>query len=185
MSRTSHMNRGLMVEKPKNFKQSWGKLMRYIRPFYVMSIVALIFIIAAVIIRVLGPEMVGDLAGKVTKGGLPNKDVMDEITQIGMTLVIMYISMFILSIVQQWIMAGVTQKVGKNLRRDISKKINRLPLSYFDTHQTGDIISRVSNDVDTLCREESLLALPLFARPFASRPVDAVPHLLFDDLDRG
>lgn len=75
---------------------------------------------------------------------------MDLVARIAMTLVVFYIASYVLSVVQGWIMTTVTQRIGCKMRADISAKINRLPMSYFNSVPTGDILSRITNDVDTL-----------------------------------
>lgn len=75
---------------------------------------------------------------------------MDLIARIALTLVAFYVASYVLSVVQGWIMTTVTQRIGRSMRADISAKINRLPMSYFNTVPTGDILSRITNDVDTL-----------------------------------
>jgi len=142
-------------QKAKNFKKAWGSLLRFCKPYYLVAIIAFIFAIAGTVICVIGPSLVKEIISDVFKlaaivGVYPTDSVISDILRVGTLLVILYAIMFVLSYIQQLIMATVTQRIAKRLRRDISKKINRLPLSYFDRTQTGDILSRITNDTDTL-----------------------------------
>lgn len=137
------------VQKPKNFKQSWSKLLKFCKPYYFWVIIALVFAIASTIIQVVGPERLGSLTNNVFKMA-KGFDTMGIIVSIGTLLIVLYTIMFVLGYLQQYIMATVTQKIAKSLRTKISDKINKLPLSYFDKTSTGDVLSRITNDTDTL-----------------------------------
>ena len=112
-------------------------------------IVALLFAMGGTIFTILGPDKISEMTNAITKGLMGRID-MKAVTTIALTLVVFYASSILLSYAQSFIMATVTQKVSKSMRKDISQKINVLPLKYFDSTSYGDILSRVTNDVDTI-----------------------------------
>jgi ATP-binding cassette subfamily B protein len=114
-------------------------------------IIAICAAIAGTILTLLGPDKLSDLTKLITDGIMTEID-MEGVAKIGFTLVAFYAFSWILSVVQQLIMTHVTQNVSKQLRTDISKKINRLPMSYYNKTTTGDVLSRVTNDVDTVAQ---------------------------------
>jgi len=136
-------------EKPKNFKESLGKLIRYSKPFYSLIIMAIIFAMASSIISIIGPNQLSELTNTITNGLLIGIDL-DKVKSIFLFLLIMYSLSFILGYLENYIMAIVTNKFSFKLRNEISEKINRLPLKYFDRNSIGDTLSRVTNDVDTI-----------------------------------
>jgi ATP-binding cassette subfamily B protein len=136
-------------EKADNFGQAMKDLIQYCRKYAVMIIGAVILAAAGTILNVIGPSKLADITDYITAGLRSTIDV-DAVVKICITLAVMYGLGFLFSMLQGLIMADVTQKVSKGLRSEISEKINRLPLSFFDHSSTGDILSRVTNDVDTL-----------------------------------
>ena len=132
-----------------SFSSTWGKLITYCRPWIPAIIIALIFAMGGTVFTILGPDKISEMTDIITDGLLGSID-MDAVTTVAFTLVAFYASSILLSYAQSFIMATVTQKVSKSMRRDISKKINVLPLKYFDSTSYGDILSRVTNDVDTI-----------------------------------
>ena len=144
--------RGL-VEKPEDFKGTMRKLIKYLRPYYVSIILVLFLAMASTIFSVISPKILGDITNKIvdglkniTQGGIDFSAILHLIT----ILVGIYVISALCSYLQGWLMVGITQKVTFNLRKSISLKINRLPLRYFDSQNHGDILSRVTNDVDTI-----------------------------------
>ena len=144
--------RGL-VEKPKDFKGTMRKLIKYLKPYYVSIIVVLILAMASTVFTIISPKILGDITNEIvaginniTQGGIDFSAILHLIT----ILVGLYLIGALCSYLQGWIMTGVAQKVTYNLRKSIALKINRLPLRYFDTQSHGDILSRVTNDVDTV-----------------------------------
>lgn len=135
--------------KAKNFRGAWAKLINFIRPFIPAVIVSLILAIMASILSIIGPNYISEMTDLIEKGLFAGIDTA-RITKIGITLVFIYSFSAIFSYVKSYIMATVTQKVSKSLRTNISKKINRLPLNYYDKTSYGDVLSRVTNDVDTI-----------------------------------
>ena len=147
------MNKGPMatkeVQKPKNFKKSIKQLFNYNKPFMVMIIIALVLSMVGSILSIIGPDKLKDLANTIGEG-MRTKIDLEKIKTIGYTLVILYGLSFVFNYLQGFIMATVTNKFSQKIRSEISSKINRLPLSYFDNSTVGDILSRVTNDVDTI-----------------------------------
>lgn len=137
------------AEKSKDFKGTWMKIIRYCKRYLAVIVVALICAVAGTILTILGPDKLSDLTKVITEGIATGID-MDRIKSIGLTLVAFYAGSAILSFGQQFIMATVTQNVTKQLRSDISGKINRLPMAYYNKTSTGDVLSRVTNDVDMI-----------------------------------
>ena len=137
------------AEKSKDFKGTWRKIIRYCKRYLAVIIVALICAVAGTILTILGPDKLSDLTKVITEGIATGID-MERVKSIGLTLVAFYVGSAILSFGQQFIMATVTQNVTKQLRSDISGKINRLPMAYYNKTSTGDVLSRVTNDVDMI-----------------------------------
>ena len=137
------------AEKSKDFKGTWMKIIRYCRRYLAVIVVALICAVAGTILTILGPDKLSDLTKVITEGIATGID-MEGVKSIGLTLVAFYVGSAILSFGQQFIMATVTQNVTKQLRSDISGKINRLPMAYYNKTSTGDVLSRVTNDVDMI-----------------------------------
>jgi len=146
------------VEKAKDFKGTWIKLIRYCKSYMPIITVALVIAALGTSLQIAGPNKLGNMANEIAKG-LPaiinNTPVlgaidMDAVYNIGMLLVLFFGTSAILSFTENFIMATVTAKISKNMRTGISRKINKLPLKYFDKTSYGDVISRVTNDVDTI-----------------------------------
>ena len=137
------------AEKSKDFKGPWMKIIRYCKRYLAVIVVALICAVAGTILTILGPDKLSDLTKVITEGIATGID-MERVKSIGLTLVAFYVGSAILSFGQQFIMATVTQNVTKQLRSDISGKINRLPMAYYNKTSTGDVLSRVTNDVDMI-----------------------------------
>ncbi|MFC9541523.1 ABC transporter ATP-binding protein [Lysinibacillus sp. NPDC056959] len=136
-------------EKPKNFKKPWGKLIAYCKPFLPAMIFALVLATVGTIFTIVGPNMLSDITDLITEGITGEIDI-TAIGKIGLFLAILYGLSFIFNYLQAFIMATITQRVSKKLRTDISNKIDRLPLKYFDSTTYGDVLSRVTNDVDMI-----------------------------------
>lgn len=137
------------AEKSKDFKGTWMKIIRYCKRYLAVIVVALICAVAGTILTILGPDKLSDLTKVITEGIATGID-MERVKSIGLTLVAFYVGSVILSFGQQFIMVTVTQNVTKQLRSDISGKINRLPMAYYNKTSTGDVLSRVTNDVDMI-----------------------------------
>lgn len=150
MSRgTSIKTNNVNSDKPKEFRTSIMKLIRYCKPFFPIIVVALVCASISSIFTIMGPNKLSELTDLVTQGMKTTID-MDAIFNIGMFLLIIYIIGAILNFIQGIIMTNTTQKVAKKLRKNISKKINILPVGYFYNTSFGDVLSRVTNDVDII-----------------------------------
>lgn len=150
------------VDKPKNFKASFGKLIKYCRKHMLGIITAIIFAVAGTVLTLIGPNKISELTDIITEavpflnpitGALENTGMsidMQVVLEIGIFLIIIYGLSAIFSYIQGFVMSTITQRVSKRMRKDISTKINRLPLKYMDSTPYGDVLSRVTNDVDTI-----------------------------------
>lgn len=137
------------MNKKKNLEKNLGKLITYCKKYIPIIIIALISAIIGTILSLLGPDKLSEMTDLITEGLMGSIDI-EKITSIGLTLVIIYVISTVLNLTQGYIMATITQKVCKRLRSDISRKINKLPMSYNNNNSTGDLLSRVTNDVDTI-----------------------------------
>jgi len=136
-------------EKAKDFKSTMGKLVVYCKANLPAIIIAVLFAAAGSILSLIGPNKISDITDLITKGFMIGIDL-DAVVKICVTLVVIYAVGALLSYAQGFIMATVTQKVSKSLRTDVSQKINRLPIRYFNRTTHGDVLSRVTNDVDAI-----------------------------------
>ncbi len=133
----------------KDFAGTWKKLLLYCKKHLPIMILSLLFSLAGTVLTLLGPDKLSDMTN-LMKDGLMTGIDLEAVGQIAVTLIIFYLTGAILSTLQGYLMAGVTQSVSQSLRRDISRKINRLPMGYFHRNTTGDILSRITNDIDTI-----------------------------------
>lgn len=144
-----------MGDKPKDFKKTFGKLKDFLRPYFLPLILVVWFAIGSTIFGITGPKILGNVTTKIFEGllskitGGPGIDF-EGIQRTLLLLLGVYVISSILGFIQSYIVAGVAQKVSYNLRKSIEEKINRLPLSYFDKNSHGDVLSRMTNDVDTV-----------------------------------
>lgn len=136
-------------QKEKGDLKSLKKIFTYCKPYTVLLIISIVLAIASSVATIIGPDKISELMNLITGGIFTGIDF-DKFTKICITLVLIYVLGAIFSYSQQFIMSTVTQKTSKSLRRDISRKIDKLPLSYYDKTTKGDILSRVTNDVDTI-----------------------------------
>ena len=139
-------------EKAKDLVGIWKKLLGYCRKYLVITVIAILCSAIGTVLMLIGPDKLSELTDTITEGIMPPATSidMDKVVQIGMTLVVFYVMSYLLSAIQGWIMSTVTQRVSKAMRSDISKKINRLPMWFYNQTTTGDVLSRVTNDVDTI-----------------------------------
>lgn len=144
-----NMGPNRVAEKPKDFKTAIRNLVHYLNKLFPLIVVALILSSFSSVLTIIGPNKLSDLTDEITKG-LINGMNFDAITSITIFLVVIYLVSTLLDFFQGFIMATAANKFAKSLRTQISEKINKLPLKYFDTHSYGDILSRVTNDVDTI-----------------------------------
>jgi ATP-binding cassette subfamily B protein len=145
------MAMGGKAEKPKNFKKTMLKVLKYLRPYWIyMAFVAICAIISTAF-AIASPKVLGNMTDEIIKGLFsPTGINFGNIAVIGFWLIGLYLTSAIFSYIQSWVMASISQKITYKFRRDISEKIGRLPLRYFDKHENGDIVSHITNDVETI-----------------------------------
>ena len=141
---------GKMPKKEKITKQDLKKLFKSIKPYTPFILLAMIFIITSVVLSILAPSYLSDLTNEMANNSISNSIDMDKVWELSRLLIIFYAIIAFCSLSSGLIMNRVTQSYGKNLRKQISEKINRMPLRYFDSHPYGDTLSIVTNDVDTI-----------------------------------
>ena len=144
-------------EKAKDFKGTLGKLFKYLRPYYFRLVIVVIFASASTVFAIVGPKILAKATEKLSEGimakvaGTGGIDF-DYIGQIILILVGLYLISALFSYIQGFITSTISQRVAYDLRTSISQKMDRMPLSYFDKHTSGDILSRVTNDIDTIAQ---------------------------------
>jgi len=136
-------------EKAKDFRKTIGKLIAYMKPYVPAVIIALLLAVTGTVFNIIGPDRLGKITDLITEGMRAGIDL-SAVGSIGLLLAILYGLGFLFNYAQGFILATVTQRVSKKMRSDITQKINRLPLKYFDSTSYGDVLSRVTNDVDTV-----------------------------------
>ena len=148
-------------EKAKDFKSAVKRLVKELGKFKILIIIALILAIAGAVLSISAPDRLSKLTDEIQAGIIPkieNGQIkmpeinMDAIKSIAISLVILYLFSAICTFIQSICMTEVANNFARSLRTRISVKINKLPLSYFDRHQSGDTLSRVTNDVDTIAQ---------------------------------
>ncbi|TCO68874.1 ABC transporter ATP-binding protein [Marinisporobacter balticus] len=152
-----HMDGMGKVEKAKDFKGTMNKLIKYLKPYSLSIITVIIVAIGSAAFSIVGPKILGKATTKIFEGlvskvmGLEGAFIdFAYIRNIIILLLGLYIMSALFSIIQGYIISGVAQKVSYHLRKGISEKINRMPLKYFDKKTHGEVLSRVTNDVDTV-----------------------------------
>lgn len=133
-------------DKPKNFKKTFKKLLISLKSSALQIIIGLICAGVSTVLAIIGPDLIKKIGTLV----LSKPIELSEVSALGIRLLIIYLSSFLFSVIQGFIISKVTAKISKNFRNDLSKKINNLPLKYLDSTPYGDVLSRVTNDVDTL-----------------------------------
>lgn len=153
-----HMGGGMQkIEKAKNFKGTMNKLLQYLKPYKLSIMVVIIFAIGSAAFTIVGPKILGKATTKLFEG------LVDKVTRVPgaaidfgyirnivLLLLGLYIASTVFAIIQGYIISGVAQKVSYNFRKEIDEKINRMPLKYFDKTTHGEVLSRITNDVDTV-----------------------------------
>ena len=154
--RRGPMGRGMQPgEKPKNLKKSVKQLAKYMATYKIGIFVVMICAACSTVFTVAGPKILGKATTALSEG-LMNKirgTGSIDFQKIGMILLfvlVLYLCSALFSFIQGWIMTGITQKVCYRLRKEISEKINRMPMKYFESRTYGEVLSRITNDVDTL-----------------------------------
>jgi ATP-binding cassette, subfamily B, multidrug efflux pump len=150
---SSHRH-GMPVEKAKDFKATFRRLVAYIGKNKTALLIVFIMAVGSTVFMILGPKMLGNATTTLAEGfaskasgGVVN---FEKIARILMTVLILYVISAVLSYIQQYVMAGVSQKIIFNMRSEVKYKLKKLPLKYFDKNSHGDVLSRVTNDIDTI-----------------------------------
>ena len=149
------MNRMGGGEKAKDFRGTIQKLLKYMSVYKVEAFFVLIFAVGGTVFNIVGPKILGKATTEIFNGlvsKVSGGDGMDfqKIGTILLTALGLYLASSLCSLIQGYLMTGISQKTTYRLRKDISEKINKMPMNYFDTKPFGDVLSRVTNDVDTL-----------------------------------
>jgi len=143
-------------EKARDFKGTMAKLLRYLNPYKIQFLVVFIFAVASTVFNIVGPKILGRATTKLFEGAVAMIQGTGEgidfvfIGNILTLLAVLYVASALFGFIQGWIMTGVSMKITYRFRKEISEKINRLPISYFDRTGQGEVLSRVTNDVDTV-----------------------------------
>ena len=151
----SRMGRGMPGEKPKNFRKSLGKLFKYMGRYKYAIFAVMVMAAISTVFSVAGPKVMGKATTELANGLMKKVNGTGGIdfTLIGKILLFtlaLYVTSVAFSFIQGWIMTGITQKLAYRMRREISEKIDRMPMKYFESRPYGDVLSRITNDVDTL-----------------------------------
>ena len=144
-------------EKAKDLGGTLKKLLAYLKPYHFKICLVMVFAVCSTIFNIIGPKVLAKATDKLSEGimaKVANTGGIDfnYIVKILLILVVLYAASSLFSYIMGWIISGVSQDAAFSLRKDISEKMNRLPLSYFDKHSSGDILSRVTNDIDTIAQ---------------------------------
>jgi len=144
-------------EKAKDFKGTIKKLFVYLRPYYLKFLFVMVFASGATVFSIFGPKILAKATDKLSEGIMAKVSNtggidFDAIAQILLFLGAIYLLSAFLNYIQGFITSGISQRVAYDFRKAISEKMNRLPLNYFDTHSSGDTLSRVTNDVDLIAQ---------------------------------
>ena len=146
-----HPGMPVAMSKEKVTKGTWSKLLKYCKNYWAFIIIAIICACGGTVLTLIGPDKISEITDTIIKGIMPNAKMdMDKIKSTAMILAVLYGVGAILSVTQGFIMSTVTQCVSRKLRNDISVKINKLPMNYYHHNSTGDVLSRVTNDVDMI-----------------------------------
>lgn len=146
---------GMSTEKAKNLKGALKQVLQYSGNYKYVFLVVVIFAAAATVFQVIGPKVMGHATTELANGLMAKIEGtgginFDTILHILLLTLLLYVISSVCSFIQGWLMTNVTQKLVYNLRRDISEKINRMPMKYFESRPYGEVLSRITNDVDTL-----------------------------------
>lgn len=153
-SRHAHAN-GMMVEKPKNFKNTIKSLFTYLKPHRIKLLIAIIFSIGSTVFMIVGPKILGKATTELANGFMKklqgNGGInFDKIAEVLIFLVVLYICSAFFSYITEIITSKVSLAVSYDLRKSLAEKMNHLPLKYFDSKTHGEVLSRVTNDIDLI-----------------------------------
>lgn len=145
----------MMGEKAKNFKGTISKLIKHIAKYKIATILVIVLSIISAVLSIVGPKQMGNIVDSIANGfmssikGGPGIDF-NNVARMLLGLLALYAFSSVFGIMQGYVMAGVSQKLSYKFRKDLSRKIHRLPMSYFDSVTHGEVLSRITNDIDTL-----------------------------------
>lgn len=150
-----HMKPPMAGEKAKDFKGTLKKLIRYMSVFKIQMLLVFVFAVGGTIFNIVGPKILGKATTEIFNGLISQVSGGDGINfeKLGHILLLtlcLYVVSALFSFIQGYIMTGISQKTTYRLRKEISQKIHKMPMNYFDTKPVGEVLSRVTNDVDTL-----------------------------------
>lgn len=146
-----HMRMSGAPLKKGEFKKNIKKLVLFMKPYLIPILIALVFTAGATVLSIYAPQILSDLVNVITAGLLTGAPVvMSDVARFAVILIIFYACNALCTYTSSYIMTTVSQRMCRKLRTQISEKINRVPLKYFDSHPYGDTLSRVTNDVDTI-----------------------------------
>ena len=143
------MGPGRVAEKPHDLRKALNDLMRYCRSDLRVIVIAMILAAGGAILTIIGPKQISRITDLIASGLMTGIDL-NGIARVALLLMALYGCSALFTFLQHYLTAGFNQRLSKRMRRDIVEKINRLPLSYFNFHEHGDVLSRVTNDVDTI-----------------------------------
>ena len=142
---------GMMGEKPKDFKKTFKRLFGYLKPWKNRMILVTIAAILSTLFSVVSPKLLGDATSSIFASFTAGTSVdFDFIARILLLLIGLYLLSSLFAYIQQYVMAGISQRTVAQLRKEVNEKLSRLPLSYFDKHSHGDLLSRAVNDIDSI-----------------------------------
>lgn len=147
--------RGVVTERSDNFGRTWKRLMSYAKPQMPATVVAMICAVIGTVISLIGPKQIQKITDLITQGVTGTIDL-DAVTATCTFLLILYGVSWLMNFTQHFIMATVAPTISRRMRTDITDKTNRMPLKYFDSTPFGDILSRITNDIDTIERTLNL-----------------------------
>ncbi|MDK2899228.1 MAG: ATP-binding cassette, subfamily multidrug efflux pump [Patescibacteria group bacterium] len=145
------MRMGGTPQKAKHFKKTMLTILGYMKPYWGYLVLVVVCAVVSTAFAIASPKILGHMTDEIIKGLMGRKGInFDAVAGIGIWLICLYILSAVFSYVQGWIMTNISQKITYAFRKDVSKKISKLPLRYFDKHENGDIVSRVTNDIETI-----------------------------------
>ena len=139
----------MVGEKPKNFKNTWLKIIKYSKTYAIFIFIAIILAVIGSVLTVIGPRYIEDLSNAIKDGIITGIDF-NKVNKIALIFGVISVLSIIFQYARNFIMVTVSQKISRRMRTDISHKINKIPLNYFNRNSIGDVLSRVTNDIDSL-----------------------------------
>ncbi|NLA33296.1 MAG: ABC transporter ATP-binding protein [Tenericutes bacterium] len=153
-----------ITDKPKDFKNNLKKLLQYLKPYYIRIIIILIMSLISTIFTVLSPKILGDIITNIYNN-IQNHKTIDLINfkDLIIILIIIYLLSSLFRFIMGFLMSKITANITYRLRSQISEKLNKLPLKYFDNNSSGDILSKITNDVDTITSNIDTIITEIFS----------------------